>query len=228
MRVQFQIYGVVGCALLMAGCGGDGGETTVEGSVLTWGLDPVPGATVGVFGTSLTMTTDSNADFTLQGVPTGDVFFVTSASASWGTIDPYVVPEETADGVDLYVVPDQYIDSYAESLSRTISEMDSIVIVSFYEGAQGGETATISVDSADLFTFGNDGLPVEQQQLIADDEGYGNLVFTGVDPAEGPITASVSGAPGVTTCKVDASSGLTYPLLAKSITIVYAICEPVP
>jgi hypothetical protein len=102
------------------------------------------------------------------------------------------------------------------------------VIISFYEGAQGGETGTINVDSDDPFTCGNDGLPVEQEELIADDEGYGNLVFTGVDPAEGPITASVSGALGVTTCQVDASSGLTYPLLAKSITIVYAICEPAP
>jgi hypothetical protein len=212
----------------MAGCGGDGGEATVEGSVLTWGLDPVPGATVDVFGTSLTATTDSSGEFTLQAVPTGDVFFVASASGSWGTIDPYVVPEETADGADLYVVPDEYMDSYAESLSRTISEMDSIVMISFYEGAQGGETATISADSDNPFTFGNDGLPVDQPQLIADDEGYGNLVFTGVDPAEGPITASVSGASGVTTCQVDASSGLTYPLLAKSITIVYAICEPAP
>ena len=41
-----------------------------------------------------------------------------------------------------------------------------------------------------------------------------------------PITATVTGAPGETQCVVDETPGIEYPIIAKSLTIVYAYCEP--
>jgi len=64
--------------------------------------------------------------------------------------------------------------------------------------------------------------------VIADNEGFGDLVFTSVDPAQGPITATATGASGVTVCELDQSPGTTYPIIAKSLTFVYAICAPAP
>jgi hypothetical protein len=59
-------------------------------------------------------------------------------------------------------------------------------------------------------------------------EGYADLIFSSVDPAEAPITATVTGAPGATVCEIDPSPGTTYPLFARSITVIYANCTPVP
>jgi len=203
----------------------------VSGFVETRGCyfgELVPGAAVGVFGTELsTVASDPGAEFTLQGVPNGDVFFTTSASGHWGMIDYYVVPEETGDDVYLGVIPEEEIALYESELSRTISDNDSIVVIVFYQGAQGGETGTISVGSDDPFTFDPDDpecLPELQPGIIVDQGGFGELIFTGVNPADGPITATVTGVAGVTDCEVDESQNTTYPLLAKSFTIIYAVC----
>jgi hypothetical protein len=210
---------------------GSGGTSTVSGYVETRGCyfgDPIPGAAVGVYDTSLSTTSDSNAAFTLQGVPNGDVFFTTSAGGNWGIVDYYEVPAETQGDVYLGVTPQAEIDLYETELSRTISDTDSIVVISFYDGPQGGETGTISASSDDPFTFNPDDpecLPVVQPGIIVS-QGWGELIFTGINPADGPITATVTGTSGVTNCYVDESPGTTYPLLAKSLTIVYAYCEP--
>jgi hypothetical protein len=233
------MVGVAWCALLVAACGDDGdgnggsggtggtgGQTsTVTGVVETRGIvdsgTPVSGATVGVFETPLSTTSGASGEFTLDNVPNGDVFFTTTASGHWGIVDYYVVP--TAGGAELGVVPDAEFTLLETELDRTISESDGAVVIVFYD-AVGGETGTISAESDAPFTFDLDN-PVEQAQLIADDEGYGELFFTGVDPADGPITATVTGAAGSTTCEVDESVGTRYPIFAKSITIVYASCQ---
>jgi hypothetical protein len=246
MRIQAKIFGILVLALAAAACGDDdggnggsggtggtggtGGQTsTVTGEVVTRGYvdfgTPVSGATVGVFETSLSTTSGASGEFTLENVPNGDVFFTTTASGHWGIVDYYVVPFETGGGAELGVVPDEEFTLLETELDRTINESDGAVVIVFEEGAVGGETGTISVGSDDPFTFDLDGNPVEQAQIIADDEGYGELFFTGVDPAEGPITATVTGAAGSTTCEVDESLGTRYPIFAKSVTIVYAFCE---
>jgi hypothetical protein len=75
--------------------------------------------------------------------------------------------------------------------------------------------------------------PVDQTSVIVDRwmcDGsictFGELLFPSVDPANGPITATVTGVPGMTTCHVDETPGTEYPIIAKSLTIVYAWCEP--
>lgn len=188
--------------------------------------DPVAGATVSVLGTAISTTTNALGQFTLENVPNGETFFVTRADGSWGVVDFWDVPDETAAGADFGVVPDSEITALAGALGRTLSEADGIVDVTFYEGAEGGETATISASSDLSFTFTLADDPIVQDGVIADNTGFGELIYTSVDPADGPITATVMGAPGVTDCVVDHSPGTTYPILAKSVTIVYAYCSP--
>jgi hypothetical protein len=188
---------------------------------------PIEGATVSVFGRSISATTDASGAFTLQNVPNGDVFFTTAANGYWGVVDYYVVPDETGGDIFLGVIPDDEITLFAQALGRTLDAGDGAVNIT-YEGAVGGETGTISAPSDPAATFNVAGLPVEQSTVIADDEGYADLVFSSVDPAQGPITATVTGASGATSCEIDQSLGTTYPVVAKSITVVYAVCSPVP
>jgi hypothetical protein len=215
-----------------AGTGGtpgtDGAATsTVTGVVYYRDFDenPVPGATVSVVGTAISTTSDQSGRFTLENVPNGPQFFATESAGSWGIIDYWDVPDETRFGADFGVVPDGDIVDLGQALGRTFSTDDGAVDVTFYEGAVGGETASISASSDAPFTFNLAGAPVEQADVIADD-GFGELIYTSVDPNDGPITATVTGAPGTTSCTVDEDPGTTYPIAAKSITIVYAYCEP--
>ena len=94
------------------------------------------------------------------------------------------------------------------------------------EGPVGGETGAIrpSGDQAP-FTF-DAWISVDQPSVIADQLDFGELVFPSVDPANASITATVTGAPGETRCVVDETPGTKYPIMAKTLTIVYARCEP--
>jgi len=235
MKIKTRRLGIALGALCVAACGGDGADTsTVLGTVSTQ-ASRVVGATVEVYGTQISTTTDRNGEFRLQNVPHGDVFFVIEANGNWGTVDYYYVPEETSGQIiDLGVVPDDEISALASSLGRSLSESDGIVDVQFFpwvqgvSGAQGGETASISAASDPPFTFDLDGNAVEQAGLIADDGGFGELIYTSVMTADGPITADVLGVGGVTVCDVAETPGITYPIVEKAITFVYAGCEPAP
>jgi hypothetical protein len=187
--------------------------------------NPVPGATVSVFGTQISTTTNQSGAFTLPNVPNGDNFFVTEYAGSWGIVDYWEVPAETQFGADFGVVPDADIAALASALGRSFDPADGAIDVTFYEGATGGETASISVSSDAPFTFNALDEPVEQPGVIADSDGFGELIFTSIDPGSGPASVTVSGVQGMTTCMVDESPGTTYPILAKSITIAYAYCE---
>ncbi|MGB5192039.1 MAG: carboxypeptidase regulatory-like domain-containing protein, partial [Polyangiales bacterium] len=186
--------------------------------------NPVADATVSVVGTQLSTTTNQRGEFTLENVPNGAQFFATEAAGNWGVVDYWDVPEETQFGADFGVIPDADIQDVAATLGRTISADDGAVDVTFDEGAAGGETASITASSDPPFTFNLAGVPVEQPGVIADEDGYGDLIFTSVDPGDGPVGATVAGVPGSTTCLVDEDPGTTYPIIAKSITIVYAYC----
>lgn len=232
MNIKTGVLGLALCALSAAACGGGGDDSdtsTVTGTVTTRGETEsrVAGATVGVHGTSLSTTTDANGAFTLRNVPNGDVFFATEVTGNWGTVDYYYVPEETAGvTIDLGVVPDETMSAIAESLGRSLSASDGIVDVIFFTGAQGGETASIDATSDPPFTFDLDGNAVAQAGVIADNDGYGELIYTSVSIADGPITADVMGVDGATVCEVAETPGVTYPVLEKSITFVYAYCDP--
>ena len=231
MKIKTTLVGFALCVLSAAACG-DGDEkntSTVTGTVTTRGETEArfPGATVGVYGTSLSTTTDAGGAFALRNVPHGDVFFVTEANGNWSTVDYYYVPEET-EGVtiDLGVVPDGTMTAIADSLGRSLSTSDGIIDVIFFLGARGGETASIDAPSDPPFTFDLDGNTVAQAGVIADAEGYGELVYTSVATADGPVTANVMGVSGATLCEVEETPGTTYPVLEKSITFVYAYCDP--
>jgi hypothetical protein len=256
MRAKARLVGIVLCALSAAACGGDGGDgsggtagsggtggtgggdtSTVTGVVYSWEDSEVditvPGVTVGVFGQSISATTDANGRFTLQNVPNGDVFFTTEANGHWGLVDYYTVPDETGGEIGLNVITDAEITRWEGILKRSISASDGAVDILYYEGAEGGETGAIAPPAGDLpFTF-DLWTPVDQTSIIVDRWmcggsicTFGELLFPSVDPANGPITATVTGVPDTTTCHIDETPGTEYPIIAKSLTIVYAWCEP--
>ena len=231
MQPHARMFWILLGALAVAACGGGDGDadtSTVTGTVHSWEQTEgirVAGVTVGVYGEPISATTDANGGFTLLNVPNGEVFFTTMADGYWGLVDYWVVPVESGGSVALNVVPDAEVTRWEGRLGRSISASDGAVDILYYYGAEGGETGTISAPSDAAFTFvGWD--PVEQDTVIADQDGFGELVFTSVNPADGPITATVMGASGTTRCLVDESPGKTYPIMPKMLTIVYAWCEP--
>jgi hypothetical protein len=144
-------------ALAVAACGGGDGDTsTITGTVYSWeqteGIK-VAGVTVGVYGEPLSTTTDANGGFTLLNVPNGEVFFTTMADGYWGLVDYWVVPGETGGNVGLSVVPDTEVERWEVALGRSISASDGAVDILYYDGAEGGETGTISAPSDAAFTF---------------------------------------------------------------------------
>jgi hypothetical protein len=245
MYAQLKTFGLLLFAVAIAACGDDGNGTagsggtagtggtagsggaqtsTVTGTVYFYeeGYPAVAGATVEVYETSLSTTTDSQGNFTLEGVPHGNRFFITKAAGSWGLVDYWYVPDETPNGgaAELLVVRDAEVASWATAIGRPINDNHAMVDVIFQEGAQGGETATIDADSDPPFTFsGWDA--VDQQTLIADVDGFGELVFPNINPPSGTVDAEVMPA----RCFIDESDGLRYPIFPKSVTIIYALCE---
>lgn len=205
--------------------------TTVSGIANVWlpaGDTPISGATVTVFGTQISTTTDASGGFTLENVPHGEVFFTTMANGHWGFSDSYYVPQQTVDPIVLMLLPDDYVIARANELQRTFSEADAMLEIQFYQGADGGETGTISAPSDAPFTITLDGHWLEQAGVIANEHGSAALIFSSVKTDDGPITVEVAGVSGVTTCVVDETSGTTYPMIPKTITIADAYCEPAP
>lgn len=244
MRIQAKLLGLLLCSVATAACGGNGGDnggdtSTVTGVVYSWEQSDVPitvaGVSVGVFGTQISDTSDANGRFVLQNVPNDDVFFTTAKNEHWGLVDYYSVPLQTGGrDIRLSVVPDGEIERWESELLRSIPETQGAVDIIYYGGPpnggpQGGETGGLSASSDDEFTF-DVWTPVDQTSVIAetllDGSGFGELVFTSIDPAIETITATVTGAPGATQCVVDETPGIEYPIIAKSLTIVYAYCEP--
>lgn len=212
------------------GTGGGSNTVTVSGTVVVVeGNDesPIEGATVAVYGSSLSTTSDESGGFTLEDVPIGDLFFSAAADGYWGTIDFYSVPGETRGGITLGLGTEEEIDALAEILDRSIAASSAVVDV-VWDGASGDESAELDTNSDDPFTFDEDGLPVVQAGVIADNSGYADQVFTGIDPDDSPISVTVTGTDGETDCSLDALPGTTFPVVAKSISFVYAICEPAP
>ena len=205
--------------------------TTVAGIVNIWlpeGDIPVEGATVTVFGTQISATSDASGLFTLENVPTGDIFFTTMADGHWGFADSYYVPEQTSEPIRLMLLPDDYVIARANELERTVSPADGMLEIQFYLGAAGGETGSIGAPSDAPFTIALDGQPVEQAGVIANEHGSGMLIFSSVKTDDGPIAVDVAGVSGVTSCVVDDAEGTTFPIIAKTITIADSYCKPAP
>jgi hypothetical protein len=221
------------------GKGGDGGSagsggagtSTVRGVIVVWlppGDVPIAGATVRVFGTEISATSNESGEFTLENVPSGDIFFVTSAEGHWGFADRYYVPAQTPDPILLMLLPDDYVEAIGDELGRRFSEDDAMLEILFYQGVTGGETGAISAASDDPFATAPDWTPVVQPGVIPNEEAKGTLTFSSIDTDDGPITVDVTGVSGVTTCVVDATPGTTYPMISKTITTADAYCKPAP
>lgn len=236
MRNMIKMLLLATCALAAAACGNGGAESTggsggtggtttstVNGEVFDFETDPetaVGGATVTVVGTSISDTTNASGQFELPNVPNGQQFFRAESTGYWGSVDIADVPGETV-GYVLGLLPDQLLTGLADELQRTFDQGKGGVLITF-EDVVGGEGGTISASSDLPFTFDVNEDPIVQDTVIADEDGDGVLIFTNVSP--GNITASVTGAAGQTTCEIDEDPGTTYPVFAKSITIVYAFC----
>jgi hypothetical protein len=232
MRMQAKLFAIVLCSLAVFACGGDDDPSTVNGVVYSWEESTVPitvaGVSVRAFGTDISDTSDANGRFTLRNVPTGDVFLTTEAAGHWGVVDYWVVP--TGGDISLNVIRDGEIARWETELARSIPATEGAVDILYYgrtgEGPVGGETGTITPSGDEPpFTF-DVWTPVDQPIVIADEFNFGELVFPSVDPASATITATVTGAPGETSCIVDETPGTEYPIMAKTLTIVYAFCEP--
>ncbi len=240
MHNQLRIVGLILFSIAVAACGDDGNggggsggtggtggsggsveTSTVAGTVYFYeqGYPTVAGATVEVYGTDLSTTTDANGDFTLEGVPHGDTFFITTADGSWSAVDYWYVPDETANGADLLVVRDAEVAAWATTIGRPINDNHAMVDITF-NGAQGGETATIDADSDPPFTFSGWDAD-DQQSVIADSTGFGELVFPNINPPSGTVDATVMPS----SCYIDEAAGLRYPIFQKSITFIYALCQ---
>lgn len=221
------------------GMGGDGGSagsggtatSTVRGIIAVWlppGDLPIAGATVSVFGTDISDISNESGEFTLENVPSGDIFFVTSADGHWGFADRYYVPAQTPDPIILMLLPDDYVAGIGSELGRSFSEDDAMLKIQFSQGVTGGETGAISAPSDDPFATAPDWTPVVQPGVIPNEEGKGTLTFSSIDTDDGPITVDVTGVAGATTCVVDATPGTTYPMISKTITTTDAYCSPAP
>ena len=216
--------GVMGCSETS----GNGGNSTVTGTVLSITDDPpapLSGATVSVVGTSPEIATVSDAagEFTLENVPNGQQFFSAAAEGHWGSVDIAQVPDEAV-GLELALLSDPLVEEILQALERNLDPADGAVLVTF-EGAVGGEAVAIDVQSDPPFTFDENGDPLERDTVLVDENGEGLLVFTSVSPAN--ITATVAELPGITTCEILEEPGTTYPVLAKSFTAVYVLCQTV-
>ena len=240
MRIRTRLLGILWCSVAAAACGGgDGNASTVTGVVYSWEESDVAitvaGVSVGVFGTQISDTSDADGRFVLENVPNGDVFLTTARNGYWGVVDYYTVPLQTSGReIGLSIEPDGEIVRWEGVLQRSIPATEGAVDIIYFGGPpdggpQDGETGAISASSDDEFTF-DVWTPMDQTSVIAetlpDGSGFGELVFTSVDPANETITATVTGAPGATQCVVDETPGTQYPIIEKSLTIVYAYCEP--
>jgi hypothetical protein len=173
--------------------------------------------------TSLSAVTDQNGAFTIANVPNGENFFTVEAPGHWGSVDYWDVPTETSQGFVLLVVADADVASIeAELGDRTISTDDGIVEI-FFDPAVTGASGTINPANHDApFTLDAAGF-LQVQNTVIQVDGVGDLFFTSV-PAGGTITAAAAGPSG-TPCAVIESDTGTYPIVAKSITVVYATCQ---
>jgi len=198
-----------------------GGAVTVQES-----LDadsPAVGATVSVRGTSLSTTTDELGEFSFD-VFAGGWFFESSKEDTWGFIELYFVPTEGRSDLELVVAADAFTAQIGQTLMVDIDDTKGMVTLLFEPaGGLGGETATLSEPYDFSATFDADGEPVLSDKVLPGDEAP-ILSFGGVDLTE-ELTVTPVGVDGENTCDLE-SPGVVYPVMAKVITVVDAVCAP--
>jgi hypothetical protein len=164
-------------------------------------------------------TTDGTNNFSLE-VPVWDqiVWYVEpSAGVFWGAVTPAVITANALEFYQLSVDPDALIAQWSAVSGLTVSESSGIVAVSF-DGANGGETVTLSASSsgavaqtaAGTFAFVGS-LPTAYPTL---------MLFFNVPV--GTTTVSVSSA--TETCTPNASV-TDWPVRARSVTHVGVRCD---
>jgi len=190
---------------------------------------PAAGATVSAFGTSLRTTTDESGRFSFD-VPEGIVFFQAWKEDTWGFLERRHVPKNGTN-TDLSVIPDALVAQIAQDLKRDIDETKGIV-EPYFDPASGlgGETAMLSEPSDFSFTTGASGNWVLSDELLAGGEPL--LAFSGVTVTD-ELTVTPIGVEGYTCGPRSPEgdplpSGIVYPVVAKTFTLVPVGCTPVP
>ena len=214
----------------LGGSGGDGGtggnatSATVTGIVFLADDGPalpVEGATVSVVGTEISTTTGSDGVYSLE-APLGNIFLLATAEGNWGLIVAAFLPA-SGEEVELEVLPDAVVQAIVGALGETIDETKGIVGLDFLDASgTGGETATLGESNGFTFTFAFDidGTPMLSDVLLPD--GDDDLIFANVAPVAS-LTVSPQGN-GLNECELD-EPGLEYPVVAKAITEVLAVCS---
>lgn len=106
--------------LIISGCGGKGGGTTVSGTVTVQGK-PVEGVAVMISpqtGQPITASTDANGNFTLQ-APAGS--YKVAISKTQTRVPPGVDPEANPDAVTIeYLTPQKYASPTTSGLTLEV------------------------------------------------------------------------------------------------------------
>jgi hypothetical protein len=224
-------FGLVGCGDSGSGSAGSGGTggggttATVTGTVsaaaVTGNSEPLAGATVKLAGTSNSVTSDVNGDFSIT-VPVGLVMFLNTADAHWGSLFAENVPPGGLSNLDVEVIPDTLVDGIAGELLTTADTGKGIVAVVFDETTTvGGETASISAASELPFVFDDQDDPVESDTLCGVADCGSEVFFLNTDVAA-TVTATATNA-GSQPCALE-FPGASYSVQAKVLTEIDVFC----
>jgi hypothetical protein len=169
---------------------------------------------------TLTATAAADGTFSLE-APVGRVALRVAASGYWSSIVVVELPAAGLSGVALSVESESGVSATGPLLGRSISSANGIVAVVFEnESGAGGESASISAGSDPGFTVSSSGAFVQGNTLLVDAPAV--VTFTNVAP--GSTGASVAGSPGRSTCSVRPAGNASWPVEAKAITFVHAVC----
>ena len=192
---------------------------SVSGTVSAAAIDgnsvPVAGATVRVAGTSNSVTSDMDGNFSIM-VPVGTVMFLNTADGHWGSLFAENVPAGGRNDLDVEVIPDDLVNGLALGFETTADTEKGIVAVVFDETTTvGGEMASISTTSELSFVFDAADDPFESDTLIAD--GGSEVIFLNADLANTVTADAVSAANPPQGCPQEFQN-VTYSVLAKVLT----------
>ncbi len=189
---------------------GDGGDA------------PAAGARISVVGADdLDATADADGNFTLV-VPTGVKHLLFEGGPShWNQILTVDVGEDGVHFDQVHLVHDDDVDEVAAQVEVAIERDKGAVMIEFdTPNDAGGESASISADSGPSFVFAGEQVAPALGNTLPAGGGDSGIVFPSV--AVGDMTATVTGAPGVTTCALEID--LPRPVLGHTMVFLTAVC----
>jgi hypothetical protein len=209
------------------GTGGTGGGTmvSVTGTVASVTAEgeptPLEGATVAVVGTANTAASDAQGNFSIM-APTGTVMFLVTANGHWGSLFADDVPGQGLMDLEAEVISDALVEGVGAQLGLLTppSTSKGLVAVAFDDTTvEGGETASIDVNSGTAFIFDAQEDPMIGDTLVMG--GGSDVIFIDVDVAS-EVTAMATNA-GDAPCPLEHPSA-SYAVQAKVLTEIDVAC----